>query len=64
MAGDDLVRIADQDRIGEAEPPDAVGDLSDLFLGMRSGVPAVRTQPGDRHRLDGHGLHGSSPSQV
>ena len=31
MSGDDLVIVADQDRVGEAEFPDAVGDLADLF---------------------------------
>ena len=30
MAGDDVVAIADQDRIGESKPRDAVGDLPDL----------------------------------
>jgi len=34
MPGDDLVIIVDEDRIGEAEPGDAVGDLADLLFGM------------------------------
>jgi hypothetical protein len=57
MSGDDLVIITDQDRIGEAELPDAVGDLPDLLLGMGTGIPGTGSQAGDRHRLNDHGLH-------
>ena len=41
MPGDDLVVIADQDRVGEAELLDTVRDLSDLLLGMAAGILAV-----------------------
>jgi hypothetical protein len=43
VPGDDLVIIADQHRVGEAEPLDAVGDLLDLLLGMGAGIAAVDT---------------------
>ena len=56
MPGDDLVVIADQDRVGEAELLDAVGDLPDLLLGMGAGVSRVRPQACDRHGLDRKGL--------
>jgi len=41
VPGDDLVVIADQDRVGEAELLDTVRDLSDLLLGMAAGILAV-----------------------
>jgi hypothetical protein len=53
MAGDDLAVLSDQNRIGEAELPDAVGDLPDLFLGMGSGIAGMRPQARDRDRFDG-----------
>jgi hypothetical protein len=43
VAGDDLVIIADQDGICEAEFLDAVGDLPDLLLGMGARILAVYT---------------------
>ncbi len=57
MPGDDFVVIVDEDRIGEAEPGDAVGDLPDLLFGMRAGIAGKRPQARDRHRLDGQGFH-------
>lgn len=49
MSGDDLVIIADQHRIGEAELLDAVGDLPELLLRVGAGVSRVRSQACDRH---------------
>ena len=42
MAGDDLLRVIDQDRIAQAELLDAACDLSDLSLRMRPGIVRVR----------------------
>jgi hypothetical protein len=53
MAGNDLAVLSDQNRIGEAEMSDAVGDLPDLLLGMGSGIAGMRPQARDRHRFDG-----------
>jgi hypothetical protein len=44
MPSDDLAVIADQHRIGEAEPLDAVGDLPDLLFGVSPGIAGVRPQ--------------------
>jgi hypothetical protein len=52
MAGNDLTVLSDQNRIGEAELPDAVRDLPDLLLGMGSGIAGMRPQAHDRHRFD------------
>jgi hypothetical protein len=52
VPGDDPVLVADQHRVGEAEPSDALGDLPDLLLGMRAGVFAIRPQAPQRHDLD------------
>ena len=52
MAGDDLVLVADQNRVGEAEASDAVGDLSDLLPGMGARVLRVGSQPCDWRDLD------------
>ena len=41
MAGDDLVLIADEDRVGETEALDASGDLLDLLLGVGASVFGV-----------------------
>jgi hypothetical protein len=41
VAGNDFVVIADQNRVVEAEPLDAVGDLADLLAGMGARVTAV-----------------------
>jgi hypothetical protein len=54
MPGDDLAVIADQHRIGEAEPLDAVGDLPDLLLGVGPGVSRIGSQTVDRHVVDDH----------
>src|SRR6266852_5488277 len=43
VPGDDLVIITDQDRVGETELLDAVGDLPDRLLGVGSGVFWVRS---------------------
>jgi hypothetical protein len=53
VAGNDLAVLSDQNWIGEAEPPDAVGDLPDLLLGMGSGIAGMRPQARDQHRFDG-----------
>ena len=44
VAGEDRVLAVDQDRVGEAELLDAVGDLPDLLPGMGSRVALVRFQ--------------------
>jgi hypothetical protein len=64
VAGDDLVIIADQDRIGEAEALNAVGDLPDLILGMEAGVFRERPQTCDGHRLHGNRGRGGSAAAV
>jgi hypothetical protein len=46
MAGNDPTVLSDQNRIGEPELPNAVGDLSDLLLGMGSGI-AGSDRPGE-----------------
>jgi hypothetical protein len=51
VPGDDLVLIADQHRVGEAELLDAGGDLPDLLLGMDTGILGEGPQACDRHRL-------------
>ena len=57
MAGDDLVLIADEDRVGETEALDASGDLLDLLLGVGASVFGVGTQVPDAHGLNGHVRH-------
>jgi hypothetical protein len=57
MPGDDVAIIVDEDRTGESEPRDAVGDLPDLLFGMRARIARKRPQARDRHRLDGQWLH-------
>ena len=42
VAGQDRPRLVDQHRHGEAELPDAGGDLSDLLLRMGAGIPGPR----------------------
>jgi hypothetical protein len=61
MPGDDFVLIVDEDRIGEAEPGDAVGNLPDLFFGMCAGIVRRWPQARDRHPLDGQGFHLGCP---
>jgi hypothetical protein len=36
VAGDDHIAIIDQNRVGKAEPLDAVSNLSDLLLRVRA----------------------------
>jgi hypothetical protein len=57
MSGDDLVIIADQHRIGEAELLNAIGNLPDLLLGMGTRIPCIGSQACDRQRFNDHGLH-------
>jgi hypothetical protein len=59
MTGKDFALFADQDRIGEAEPPDAIGNLADLPLGMGPGIAGMWPQAGDRHRFDRCRLDGA-----
>ena len=44
MAGNDLAFVRHQHRVREAEAFDAVGDLSDLFLGVCARIARVRFQ--------------------
>jgi hypothetical protein len=46
VPGDDFIVVADQHRIGEAEPLNAVGDLADLLPGVRAGVLRKRAGEG------------------
>jgi hypothetical protein len=55
MAGNDLTAVSNQNRIGEPELPDAVGDLADLLLGMDAGIAGMRPQARDRDGFDSHG---------
>jgi hypothetical protein len=64
VAGNDPAVLTDQNRIGEAEMSDTVGDLTDLLLGMDSGVAGMGTKARDWHRFDRHGLHGFSSSRI
>src|SRR3546814_2239233 len=50
VAGDDAVLVVDQDRVGEAEAGDAVGDLADLLL--RMGPRVGRPRPQGRGRSE------------
>jgi hypothetical protein len=42
VAGNDAVSVIDQDRVGETKPPDGIGDLGNLLLGVGSGVGRAR----------------------
>jgi hypothetical protein len=53
VASNDPAVLSDQNRIVEAELPDAVGDLTDLLLGMGARIAGMRPQFRDRHRFDG-----------
>ena len=44
VASEDHVLAVNQDRIGEAEDPDAVGDLPDLFARMSARVAPIGFQ--------------------
>jgi hypothetical protein len=54
MAGDDLLCVIDQDRIAEAILLDAVCNLPDLAVRMRSGVIGVRSQVANKRIFDFH----------
>jgi hypothetical protein len=58
MSSDDLVIVADQHRIGKAEPLDTSGDLPDLFAGMGAGIARIRLKLVNGHSFNGHGSHG------
>jgi hypothetical protein len=62
---DDLVIVADQHWIGEAEAPDALGDLGDLLLRMGASVPGIGAQRSNRPHLDGRrrNVHSSAPNE-
>src|ERR1044072_2320944 len=57
MAGDDLALITDQDGIGEAEPPDAVGNLAYLFSGMGAGIAGIEAKCCYWQHFDGWRMH-------
>jgi hypothetical protein len=49
MTGDDLMIVADQNRVGKAKPLVAVGDLADLLSGMGTRIASRGSQV-----LNGH----------
>jgi hypothetical protein len=61
MARDDFVVVADQHRVGETKPLDAVGDLSDLLSGMGACVASIGFETGNGHSFDLHAVHGRYP---
>jgi hypothetical protein len=41
------VRVIDQNRVGKTKPPDGIGDLGNLLLGVRAGwLRGALGQPG------------------
>ncbi len=56
MARNDLAVLSDENRIGEAEMSDAVGDLPDLLPGMGSGIAGMRPQARARHGFNSRSL--------
>jgi len=56
MAGENCIVIVNQERVGEAKLPDAVGDLPDLLPGMGSGIAGMRPQARDRHGFNSRSL--------
>ena len=52
MAGDDASLGIHQNRVVEPEGHDAGGDLSDLGIGVGSGIPGKRNEPIQRPQLD------------
>ena len=44
VTGDDAVSVIDQNRVGKAKPPDSIGDLGNLLLGVRARVGRARLQ--------------------
>ena len=62
MSREDTPAFVDQHRIGEAEGPDAVDDLADLFLRMGSGVLSPGLQLGRRDHLEVGGVAHSASS--
>jgi hypothetical protein len=61
MAGDDAIGIVDQDRVGEAEYPDAVGDLADLLIRMGPRIARIGFQAGDGTGFDVQRRHRKPP---
>jgi hypothetical protein len=51
MAGNDPAVLSDQNRIGEAELPDAVGDLTDLLLRMGARIAGIRAKASNTPRV-------------
>ena len=51
VAGNDVAVVADQDRIGEPERPDAACDLGDLRVAVRARIARRRHQPIERPEL-------------
>ena len=64
VAGEDAIVSIDQDRIGEAEAADAVGDLSDLLARMDAGVARPGTQLIEGQGFEKAGGHGREVSDV
>jgi hypothetical protein len=52
MTGDDVVVLADQDRVGKSECADAASNLRDLRVGVRASIPRRGNQPLDRSVLE------------
>jgi len=58
MPRDNLPLVADENRVGEAKPLDAVGNLAQLLFRVGARVARVWLQRADRQHLDGGGcLH-------
>jgi hypothetical protein len=49
MTGNDLAVLSDENGVSEAELPDAIGDLSDLFLGVGSGIAGIGPEARERN---------------
>ena len=60
MAGEDPVLIVDQDRIGEAEGLDTLGDLADLLSGMGPRIRCPGPECLRSKHFDGKITHGCS----
>src|SRR5437870_5201821 len=58
MTGDDLMIVADQNRVGKPKPLDAVGDLADLLARMGTRIASIGSQIRNGYSFDRHGLHG------
>ena len=57
VPGDDAALAVDQDRVVEAELPDAGRDLGDLFLAVRARIAGIGDQRLDRAIVDLQGGH-------